>query len=76
MLDKIVEIICEEMCIEVGDIDITADTNIREDLDIDSLSMVQIVMALEDEFNVEISDELAETFDTIGDFIDFIISQK
>lgn len=76
MLDRIIEIICDQACLEAGETNITSNTNIREDLDIDSLDIVEIIMIIEDEFNVEISDEIIETLNTLGDLVDYIISQK
>lgn len=75
MLEKIIEIVCEQASLELGEVDITSETNIREDLDIDSLDAVEIIMALEDEFNIEITDEVAEQLSTIGELADYILSQ-
>ncbi len=47
-----------------------------EDFNADSLDMVEIIMALEDEFDVEIPDEVAEEFTTIQDIIDFLEEQQ
>lgn len=76
MLERIIEIVCEQAGLEVGEIDITADTNIREDLDIDSLDAVEIIMSIEDEFNVELPDDVVETFSSLGELTDYIVSQK
>ena len=66
---KISEIVAEQLNIE-------ADTIKREttfgDLDADSLDVVEVIMALEDEFGVEIPDEVAEKFKNIGDVVDYI----
>lgn len=75
MLEKIINIICEQASLEIGDVDIDSETNIREDLDIDSLDAIEIIMAIEDEFNVEITDELAEKLSTVGELVDYILSQ-
>lgn len=75
MLEKIIEIVCEQASLELGEVDITSETNIKEDLDIDSLDAVEIIMALEDEFNIEITDEVAEQLSTIGELADYILSQ-
>ncbi|MBQ2013663.1 MAG: acyl carrier protein [Peptococcaceae bacterium] len=66
---KISEIVAEQLNIE-------ADTIKREttfgDLDADSLDVVEVIMALEDEFGIEIPDEVAEKFKNIGDVVDYI----
>ena len=66
---KISEIVAEKLNIE-------ADTIKREttfgDLDADSLDVVEVIMALEDEFGIEIPDEVAEKFKNIGDVVDYI----
>lgn len=75
MLEKIIEIICEQISLEVGEVDINSDTNIKEELDIDSLDAIEIIMAIEDEFNIEIGDEIAEKLSTVGELVDYILSQ-
>ena len=66
---KISEIVAEQLNIE-------ADTIKREttfgDLDADSLDVVEVIIALEDEFGIEIPDEVAEKFKNIGDVVDYI----
>lgn len=66
MFEKIRSIISEQLSID--DVDtITLDTSLTEDLEADSLDAVEVIMALEDEFGIEIPDEEAEHFKTIGD---------
>ncbi len=69
VFEKIRAIICEQL--EVGEDDVTADTML-EDLNADYLDLVDISMELEDEFNVEISEETLESFSTVGDIVNFI----
>ena len=47
--------------------EITPDTRFREDLNLDSLDFIQIVMAIEDEFSIEIPDDVAADINTVGD---------
>ncbi len=54
---------------------ITLDSRI-EDFDADSLDVVEIIMALEDEFGIEIPDETAEEFETIQDIVDYLEEQQ
>lgn len=51
---------------------ITADTNIMEDLGADSLDVVDMLMSLEDEFDVEIPDEEIEKMRTVADVVSYI----
>ena len=75
MFEKIRSIITEQLSID--DVDtITLDTSLTEDLEADSLDAVEVIMALEDEFGIEIPDEEAEHFKTIGDICKFIENNK
>jgi acyl carrier protein len=51
---------------------ITLTTNLQEDLNADSLDAVEIIMSIEDEFNVEIPDDIAEELKTVEDIINFL----
>ena len=75
MFEKIRSIISELLSFD--DLDtITLDTSLTEDLEADSLDAVEVIMALEDEFGIEIPDEEAEHFKTIGDICKFIENNK
>ena len=75
MFEKIRSIISEQLSID--DVDtITLDTSLTEDLEADSLDAAEVIMALEDEFGIEIPDEEAEHFKTIGDICKFIENNK
>ena len=75
MFEKIRSIISEQLSID--DVDtITLDTSLTEDLEADSLDAVEVIMAVEDEFGIEIPDEEAEHFKTIGDICKFIENNK
>ena len=75
MFEKIRSIISEQLSID--DVDtITLDTSLTEDLEADSLDAVEVIMALEDEFGIEIPDEEAEHFKTIGNICKFIEENK
>lgn len=71
LFDKVKVIIAEQL--EVDEVDkITNGTSLMGDLEADSLDAVEIMMALEDEFEIEIPDEDAEGFDKIGDIVEYI----
>ena len=54
---------------------ITTDAHFEEDLEVDSLGVVELLMALEDEFGVEIPDEEAEEIATVGQAVDVVIAK-
>lgn len=70
MLEKIMEITADSLGTEVGTL--TAETSFKEDLGADSLDLFEMVMALEEEFNVEIPSEDLEGIQTIGDVEEYI----
>ncbi|WP_296647089.1 acyl carrier protein [Romboutsia sp. 13368] len=75
MFEKVRSIVSEQLSID--DVDtITLETSLTDDLEADSLDAVEVIMALEDEFGIEIPDEEAENFKTIGDICKFIENNK
>jgi acyl carrier protein len=54
---------------------ITADASFEEDLEVDSLGVVELLMAMEDEFDVKIPDEEAEQIGTVGQAVDLVQSK-
>lgn len=70
ILDTLKEFIVEQ--IKVDPNVITLDTKLSKDLEADSLDQVEILMALEDEYNIEIPDEVAERFVTVRDIVDYL----
>lgn len=73
VLDKVIQLISERFSVDV--LKITRDTTFQEDLGADSLDVVELVMELEDAFGIQISDEDAEQIVTIGDAVNYIVSQ-
>ena len=70
IFEKVREIICEQF--DVDEESVTPDTDIREDLDADSLDMVDLVMSFEDGFKIEVPDSAIETVKTVDDIVKFI----
>ena len=70
IFDRVREIIAEQLTVEAEEI--TIDTNLMKDLEADSLDAVEIIMALEEEYGIEIPDETAEEFKTVGDMVHYI----
>ncbi|MBL4930848.1 MULTISPECIES: acyl carrier protein [Clostridium] len=73
MFEKIKEIIADKLSVNVDDI--TMESSFIEDLGADSLDIVELIMALEDELEMEIPDEDAEKFTTVGDVVNYIKAQ-
>ena len=72
MFDKIREIVADKL--NISEDEITMDSAFLEDLNADSLDIVELIMALEDELDMEIPDEDAENFVTVGDVDKFVKS--
>lgn len=70
MFDTVKKIILEQF--DVDEDDITYETSLAEDLDADSLELVELLLAFEDEFDVKIPDEEAESLKTVGDIVRYI----
>ncbi len=70
VLDKVKEIISENLGVAVEEI--TPETSLMKDLKADSLAAVEIIMAIEEEYDIEVADEDAEKFDNIGDIAAYI----
>ena len=68
--DKVVEIVCNQL--EISKEDVTPDSSLVEDLGADSLDTVELVMAFEEEFGLEIPDDEAEKITTIKSAVDWI----
>lgn len=74
MLDKIKEIVVDQLGVD-GE-QVTLEANFVEDLGADSLDTVELIMAFEEEFGVEIPDTEAEKIRTVQDVVNYIESNK
>ena len=71
---KVIEIVAEQL--GIGEEEIQIDSKFVEDLGADSLDIVEVLLALEEEFEVEISDDEAQKIKTVGELIQFIESSQ
>jgi acyl carrier protein len=74
MLEKIKEVVVEQLDCDAAEV--KEDSRFIEDLGADSLDVVELVMALEEEFDIEIPDEDAEGILTVKDALDYINNNK
>lgn len=70
MFDRVKEIIADKL--SISEDEISMESSFVEDLNADSLDLVELMMALEDELDMEIPDEAAENFKTVGDVVKYL----
>jgi len=71
VFEKVRDVIAEQLGVEDVEI-ITMDTTFIDDLGADSLDIVELIMALEEEFDIEIPEADAEKISTVGDVVEYI----
>lgn len=74
ILERVKKIIVDRLGVEESQV--TPEATFKDDLGADSLDVVELVMELEDEFDMEISDEDAEKIETVGDVVEYIKSHQ
>ena len=70
VFEKLKEILAEQLDVDADSI--TKDSMLIEDLGADSLDAIDIVMSVEDEFKIEVPDEIIEKIETVGDMLNYI----
>ena len=74
VLDRVKKIVIDRLGVDESKV--TLEASFKDDLGADSLDVVELVMELEDEFDMEISDEDAEKITTVGEVVKYIESNK
>lgn len=74
IFEKLVGIIVEELGVEKKDV--TLEANLNDDLGADSLDAVELIMAIEDAFEISVSDEAAQTLTSVGKILSYIEGEK
>ena len=74
VFERIKEVLSERL--SVDEADINEEANFQEDLDADSLDLVEMIMELEDQFGIKIPDEDAQKIQTVGQAVEYVTSHQ
>jgi acyl carrier protein len=74
VFERVKEVLTEQLGIDEGEI--SEEASFTEDLDADSLDLVELIMELEDQFGIKIPDEDAQKIQTVGQAVDYVSSHQ
>ena len=74
VFERVKEVLTEQLGVDENEI--TEDASFQQDLDADSLDLVELIMELEDQFGLKISDEDAQKIETVGQAVDYVTSHS
>ena len=74
VFEKVKSVVVEQLGVDPDQVEM--DTNLMKDLEADSLDAVEIILAVEDEYGLDIPDETAEKFETVRDLVEYVEANK